>query len=205
MPITAGEAPQAVDQLVDRELASLRAATASPGASLAESGGAAPVKHQPLPVYHISLAKLGPNSVAADATRIGWRYFVGGEGSDSLRTVDVRDAEGRAQVTAITRGGAVATLSAASAAAERATTGAAGQHYEARILEFGRAGPGALWLHAATGSPDRFFSLDAEPRERTEGDVIGEAARSAAIRRRGEEASGAIRTPGMLSNNESGG
>ena len=177
MPIFLAKAPPSAAAMAGRALSDLGHERAL--AAVDSGGGPATKLHDPLGVFHIPMARLAQTTTAQDARQIGWRYFV--ENGDELRTVDVHGQGKDRHVTAVTTGGSVESLSAATTlAADRSTNDTL--DYEARVLEFGRAGPGALWLHTHDG-PDRFFSLDAEPREVSEKDVIANALKIAVSRR----------------------
>ena len=176
--IGTASAPVEATRSAHAALASLALSQASALELREAGGGPQPCLHDPIAVYFIALPVLNEGTSARDARQIGWRYVV--SQGDDLRTVDVDGSGAESRVVAITRGGAVTNLVNASTLAERSAQGP--KRYEVRILELGRAGPGAVWLRADEGA-DRFFSLEVEPREITERDLLDGASRKAATRR----------------------
>jgi hypothetical protein len=165
------------------------------GASEFDLGGAAPQAYveasHPLPVYSIPLKRLAELGVEglSEARQQGWRVFVG-DGADS-RTVDV----GAEDMTAksVRTGSYGAMVAQASALAE--SLAAEDIDYEARILDFGRLGMSALWLHAPQA--DKFFTVEPIPQERSTAEYLELAAQRARDRISAYEVSGAMDATGL--------
>ena len=181
MSIRSAAVPESIKDLAAREAGAMRRAfRTSDKLAVDRAGGPAMTLGDVFPVYYLPHEQLSADASAADAQQVGWRCLMT-EGSEP-GTVDVRGDKGAEHVAAVTLGRGAVILTAARAAAERAV--AISGPYEARILEFGRAGPGALWLHSGQGD-DHFFALDDfTPRELTEREVIGAAAHTADLLRR---------------------
>jgi hypothetical protein len=175
MTIYRADAPKGWADLVAHQ-ASVMRRSFSPKLNADDSGGGGTITeiHDPFPVYYLPPEHLSVLASPSDAQQVGWRYLM--TDGDALSSVDVKNDEGCPRVAVISRGGSAAALSAAQEAAKRQT---GSQAYEVRILEFGRAGPGALWLHS-DNVPDRFFALDSQqPKELTKNEVLFVAARKA--------------------------
>ncbi|WP_077002719.1 hypothetical protein [Variovorax sp. KK3] len=173
MPITTAQAPQGATDAAHRGFDALHRAQATVTVASKSGGGVASL-HEPLAVYSLSGAESAAAMTIAQARQTGWRYLIG-QGA-AIRSIEIVGDE----VTAITQGQVAANLAHALAVASDAVDAA--KRYEARVLEFGRAGNSVLWLHADDGS-DRFFSLGAEARELEVGPTLEQASRKAQARR----------------------
>jgi hypothetical protein len=176
MPIKPVDAPAAVMANAMEESRLVSSGFRSPFASMkseAEIGGQAPNTQnpsRPLPVYSISpetLIKYGSKSLPY-AAQHGWRVITMNNDGDQL--VDISSTSYKP--ISVRRGSSAAILAQASILAEKRL--AADVSYEPRVLDFGRLGMSALWLHRKDGD-DRFFTLETEPKEQSEQELLGEA------------------------------
>lgn len=187
MPIKPADVPDAVAINALTESQSVRRAQVPAGMrDFAVDIGGKPAQKaeasQPLPVYSIpidvlaerGLAERGGKALSA-AQQHGWRVLT--SDSRGVQLVDVaKDSE---LAVSVRRGSSVAILAKAGAMAEERAS--ADISYEPRILDFGRLGMSALWLHSDQGL-DRFFTLELEPKERSEAQLLNEAGARARVR-----------------------
>jgi hypothetical protein len=159
------------------ERAAVEASSAAAGALEAEAVfggelGATPSAAEPMPIYSIPLDVLASGSPSLEmAEQHGWRVLT--RDNSGWRVVDYAGREPARPASAI-RGSRPAELllQAGIRAAERDDGDAT---YEPRILEIGRLGFSALWLHSEE-APDRLYTLEDDPRERTTEDLLAELA-----------------------------
>ena len=153
-----------------------------------ELGGQGPALFQaspPLPVYSIPQAALidGVGDVLKYAQHSGWRVLT--TGSDGPQLVEIEKETHRA--LAVRRGSSAGILQRAGMMAERVAS--IDVAYEPRILDFGRLGLSALWLHSDQ-SQDLFFTLESDPQEQSETTILNEAMRRAHNRREASDNGG---------------
>lgn len=147
-----------------------------PSEETTEAGGGAvlPSAAAPLPVYTIpmeALAEKRPSSLD-DAVQHGWRVLT--RSGTGAQLVDLSAVTGKP--LAVRRGRSVDILTKAATLA--ALSSPDDIDYEPRLIDFGRLGLSALWLHSDT-NPDFLFRLDGEPRKTSEVDFLDDATRRA--------------------------
>lgn len=178
MAISPAAAPPGLAQAAMQEAASARDLRRPDGADreLMDLGGGERVEaaaSDPLPIFSVPIEALADETVSRveDAVHRGWRVRTADAEGEQLVDLAV-DGE----PLAVRRGQSSSILLSAARLAEDAADPEAS--YEARLLDFGQLGLSALWLHREDG-PDRFFSLDREPRERGEDELLADASRRA--------------------------
>lgn len=130
-----------------------------------------------LPVYSIPQAALAEGGdVLKYAQHSGWRVLT--TGGDESQLVEIEKDTHRA--LSVRRGSSAVILKRAGMMAERMASRDVA--YEPRILDFGRLGMSALWLHSDQ-SPDLFFTLEPDPQAQLEATLLNEAIRRAHSRR----------------------
>lgn len=174
MTIAPAIAPDVIAQRAMAEASAARDLRRPPGMDrvLMDAGSGDRVEAaaaDPLPIYTIAIETLANElpSQIADASHQGWR----------VRTVDAQgeqlvDLGETGEPLAVRRGQSTEILKRSVALAEQVVEPDVA--YEARLLDFGQLGLSALWLYQEHGA-DRFFSLDREPHELKEDDLLADA------------------------------
>jgi len=177
MTIVAKAAPGNVAEAALRETAA-SAGAAARSLNYAETGGGPPAttSSAPLPVFSIPIGSLAAEQgdLLGAAVQTGWRVLT--THGSARQLVDL-DMEGSPRM--VRRGNAAAMVIRAGSLAEASVTGTT--PFEPRVLDFGRLGMSALWLHDSSGD-DRFFTLEDEPREIDAAELLGRAAGRASRR-----------------------
>lgn len=181
MPMDWSTPPRGVLKAGTAEVRAVREPDETGGGHAAD-GSAPPVspgEAQALPLFSVPLAvlaKRGPEALGK-AKRRGWRLLV-----DEGGTVKLVDHINKTGVASMSSGSALDHLLAAGEKAAREIE-ADEATYQPRVLEFGRLGRSALWLHAPDPEvKDRFFTVSAEPEEVSGADFLAEAAEQAQAR-----------------------
>ncbi len=177
MTIIARDAPSYVAKAALKETAA-SAGAAAHSLNYAEAGGGPPTttSSPPLPVFSIPIGSLAADqgNLLDAAVQKGWRVLTTHGSAQQL--VDL-DMEGSPRM--VRRGNAAAMMIRAGSIAETSVVGTT--PFEPRVLDFGRLGMSALWLHDAAGG-DRFFTLEDDPREIDAAELLGKAAGRASRR-----------------------
>ncbi len=179
MALLVKPATQAVAATALGEAAAARSAFASDKSQVdvpGDIGGgpAAASASKPLPVYSVAIETLAADASGAleAAAQCGWRVLTTHGGERQL--VDLMGDEETAVPMAVLRSESAEMLVKAGALAEKSVE----PHvdYEARVLDLGRLGMASLWLHNEDpNTPDHFFTLEAEPKERAKEELLEEA------------------------------
>lgn len=137
MSVRLPKPPKQGAALVADRLQALRGDDAAP------LGVERPAAYRPAPLYTIDFDALVAGAGLDAAQRVGWRFVV--QDAAGLATADLMEpASGEPYVFAIDRSGAAERLLEVMREAEARATGSA---FEGRLLEFGRLGLAAFWLH----------------------------------------------------------
>lgn len=187
MPIIASSTPSIIgaNALQEAQAGHVARTVAAP----LDLGGQPPAPSKaspPLPVYAISSASLiqSPDQALSTAEQSGWRVLTTGDGESQV--VDVEKGSNRALT--VRRGASADILARAGLIAEQAADPAT--NYEPRILDFGRLGLSALWLHSDVHA-DLFFTLEPQPKQTSDVELIAEAERRARMRASSADLGGA--------------
>ena len=211
MAIIAPQTPKFVAESALREATAVRRALRPEDASRAlrpedarmsadEVGGGAeaPSASDPLPIYAVALDTLAADPLRAlkEAKRQGWRVLTTDHGERQLVDLIAAD-DNHARPVAVRGDPSADILVRAGELAEKSVPPET--EFEVRVLDFGRLGLAVLWVHnAAPETPDHFFTLEPDPKEQKQADLLKEAQSRAQRRLEADERSRTSTTHGSM-------
>lgn len=202
MAIIAPQTPKFVAESALREATAVRRALRPEDARMSADdlgGGAeAPSASDPLPIYSVALETLATDPLRAlkEAKRQGWRVLTTDHGERQLVDLVAAD-ESQARPVAVRTGTSADILVHAGELAEKSVPQET--EFEVRVLDFGRLGMAVLWLqNADPETPDHFFTLEPDPKEQKQADLLKEAQSRAQRRVESDDRSRTSTTSGNL-------